>query len=157
MIARRGDGWQATLPSEAEWEGPARFPDGRVYPWGSELNPQAANCLEAGIGSIAPVGCFPAGRSSLGLLDLSGNVWEWTRSIWGPDPERPNDIRRYMSKAASDAQSFDGVYRVLRGGSWRSDRDMVRCSARYRQLPSDRFDDVGFRVVILADPIEVHR
>jgi formylglycine-generating enzyme required for sulfatase activity len=73
--------------------------------------------------------------------ELSGNVWEWTRSLWGfRYPYRFDDGRENL-KAGDDYR------RVLRGGSFLSLDDLVRAAGRFRGLPNVRDDDLGFRVV----------
>lgn len=69
----------ARLPTAAEWERMAAGPDGRRYPWGEEeWTPQHANLRASGYGCVLPVGQYPLGATPDGLLDVAGNVWEWT-------------------------------------------------------------------------------
>src|SRR5262249_20343751 len=85
-VTVRGDG----LPSEAEWEKGARGTDGRIYPWGNRWDVTRCNPMESGLGKTTAIHAYPLGASSYGLLDMAGNVWEWTRSLWGfTYPYRP--------------------------------------------------------------------
>ena len=162
----RDKGWRVTLPSEAEWEkaargGPPYIPPasrggqeggdvgGAIYPWGDEFDPGKANTDESGINTTSPIGCFADGASPYGVLDMSGNVWEWTRSLWGkgdnPDfkfPYDPKDLRREDLKAARD------VLRAVRGGSWGHYQRNCRAAHRSWFDPADFYYSVGFRVAL---------
>jgi formylglycine-generating enzyme required for sulfatase activity len=137
--------YDVLLPSEAEWEKAARATkDQSTFPWGDIWQEGYCNTSELGVNKTTPVGIFPEGRSPYGVLEMAGNVWEWTRSQGG------NDYPYVIDDGRENLDASNEVTRVVRGGSWFANQDQARCTSRVVRVPVSRNDYYGFRVCVVS-------
>lgn len=169
-------GWRVTLPTEREWEkaarGGSKMPlatqgftavdvsehlaleavkdkdrPQRLYPWGDAPDNEKLN-YNMNIGTVSAIGCYPLGSSPYGCEDLSGNVWEWTRSVYENYPDHDG---LWLQHDSSDDSKQS---RVLRGGGFDYNQNLVRCAARRYCHPNYRNYYIGFRVVLSPLPLD---
>ncbi len=112
------------LPTEAQWEKAARGDKGLYFPWGNRFEPKRLNSQDNGPYDTLPVGQFSDGASPYKVLDMAGQVFEWT------------------------ATACNNSTYIVKGGSWDDYPGVTRAAARHCRPSTLKHILIGFRCAI---------
>lgn len=132
------------MPTEDEWEYAARGKDAgksgapmNLYPWGDQWVEGNANTVESRLDFWRNVDQYLGGKSPFGILNLAGNVAEWTATDFshykGSDQQTPRE------------KGYEGTYQVVRGGAYAYPKEYAMTTTRVWARPEDKGPKLGFR------------
>uniref|UniRef100_UPI002579576F formylglycine-generating enzyme family protein n=1 Tax=Proteiniphilum sp. UBA5375 TaxID=1947278 RepID=UPI002579576F len=154
------------LPTEAEWEYAARVPNdpkgNLLFSSQNEKNAKKAGWIydnsSADIKTVVnsrgetvvfngwmahSVASMSSGKNLFGIYDMCGNVMEWCSDWYGEN---------YYTESGENIENpqgpLNGIYKILRGGSWFSPQYMSNVYVRLYMAPGTRSEEIGFRVVM---------
>jgi formylglycine-generating enzyme required for sulfatase activity/ActR/RegA family two-component response regulator len=133
---------QITLPTKAEWEKAARCMEGYIFPLGNDLDSDIANSSDPKIEDTDSTESVLPRNSLDDLLDVSGNIWEWTRSVFGSMDDCDGNVD------CEDLIKSNNLVCTLRGSSFNDRSVVARWVFRDSSDPVDWFTNYGFRLVI---------
>ena len=144
LTTKRNDGFIYRLPTEKEWEFAARGKNAgtssgkmNLYPWGDQWIDGAANTKESRLAYSRNVDTYADRATPTGILNLAGNVFEWTATDFshypGSDRQTPRE------------PGYQGTYQVVRGGAFDYPKEAAMTTTRLWAKPEDKGPSLGFR------------
>ena len=129
-------GEKISLPLLTQWRRAAQGRDRRIYPWGNDFSPRYCNSKESRLGRTTEVTRYMHGVSSVGAMDMGGNVWELLL-----DGERTTELSEQMLQIKAN--------RWMIGGSFATPQEKLKISFQYSIDPEQYLHTIGFRLVML--------